>query len=52
MKYPVLTFLIFLLIGGCDSESPAPPLTLPSNLQVEVVIAPDGSGTNVAPGGR
>lgn len=44
MKYTVLTFLIFLLIGGCDSESPAPPLTLPSNLQVEVDVATDGSG--------
>lgn len=44
MKYTVLTFLIFLLIGGCDSESPAPPLTLPSNLQVNVDVAADGSG--------
>jgi hypothetical protein len=44
MKYTVLTFLIFLLIGGCDSESPAPPLTLPSNLQVDVNVATDGSG--------
>jgi hypothetical protein len=44
MKYTVLTILIFLLIGGCDSESPAPPLTLPSNLQVNANVATDGSG--------
>jgi beta-glucanase (GH16 family) len=44
MKYPVLSFLILLMIGSCDNESPAPTVTLPSNLQVEVNIAADGSG--------
>jgi hypothetical protein len=44
MKYTVLTFLILFLFGGCDNESPAPSLILPSNLQVDVDIATDGSG--------
>lgn len=44
MKIASFTLLLSFFVLGCGSDDPAPSVVPPTNLQVEVIINPDGSG--------